>query len=60
MKLRMDKNIVEFQPENQQEKDSLETLWRQLIDCVKETRKLVPIGEYVPEKENIARFTVES
>ena len=56
----MEKNIVEFQPENQQERDSLESLWRQLIDCVKETRKLVPIGEYVPEKENVARFTVES
>ncbi|MDH3347545.1 MAG: hypothetical protein OEM02_05515 [Desulfobulbaceae bacterium] len=60
MKLRFEKNIVEFCPENEEEKDSLETLWRQLIDCVKDTKKLVPIGEYVPEKNNVARFTVES
>ena len=60
MKLRVEKNIVEFYPENEDEKDSLESLWRQLIDCVKETKKLVPIGEYVPEKNNVARCTIES
>ena len=60
MKFHMEKNIVEFYPENDNEKDSLELIWKQLIDCVKETKKLVPIGEYVPEKKNVARFTIES
>lgn len=59
MKIEIDRNVVELRPENDQETASLETLWRLLIDCVKETRKLTPIGEYVPLKENMARFTIE-
>ena len=48
MKISVDKNIVEFVPESDQETGQLETLWNTIVDCVKFNKKLVPIGEYVP------------
>ena len=59
MKIKVDRNVVEFSPENQQETGDLEILWRVIVDCMKDNKKLVPIGEYVPIKENLARFTIE-
>ncbi|NTV14101.1 MAG: hypothetical protein HGA96_09280 [Desulfobulbaceae bacterium] len=59
MKICIDRNVVELTPANAQETADLETLWRVLVDCVKETRSLTPIGEYVPAKNNLARFTIE-
>lgn len=59
MKITLDRNVVEFVPESEQETASMEVLWRVIIDCMKESKKLVPIGEYVPSKENLARFTIE-
>jgi hypothetical protein len=59
MKITIDKNVVEFVPENTAETTKMETLWRILIDCVKETKNLTPIGEYVPTKQNLARFVIE-
>ena len=59
MKIKVDKNVVEFVPENTQETNELESLWNTIVDCVKFNRKLVPIGEYVPLKSNMARFAIE-
>ncbi|MCB2181721.1 MAG: hypothetical protein KQH63_06840 [Desulfobulbaceae bacterium] len=59
MKITIDKNVVEFVPENNEETSSLTTLWRVMVDCMKDNKKLEPIGEYVPEKENLARFVLE-
>lgn len=59
MKITIDRNVVEFVPENGGETSSMETLWRILIDCVNETKNLTPIGEFVPTKQNLARFTIE-
>lgn len=59
MKIKVDRNVVEFSPENPQETSDLEILWRVIIDCMKDSKKLVPIGEYIPSKENLARFTIE-
>ena len=59
MKVIIDKNIVEFSPENAQETSSMETLWRVIIDCVGDSKKLTPIGEYIPSKNNLVRFTIE-
>ena len=59
MKISVDKNIVEFVPESDQETGQLETLWNTIVDCVKFNKKLVPIGEYVPQKSNTAKFTIE-
>lgn len=59
MRIRIDRNVVEFTPENDQETSELEALWRIVIDCVKDSRKLAPIGEYLPAKNNMARFVIE-
>jgi hypothetical protein len=56
----MEKSRVILVPESAEEKAKLAALWKILIDCQSETRKLVPIGEYVPEKNNNgATFHIE-
>lgn len=59
MKIMIEKNLVSFEPETEQETAGTEQLWRLLIDCVNNTRKLVPVGEYVPQKNNTASFHIE-
>ena len=59
MKISMDKNLVEFTPENDKEKEELNELWKVVVDCVKFNKKLVPVGEYLPGKNDFARFAVE-
>jgi hypothetical protein len=59
MKISVEKNVVEFSPENDQETTELEKLWNAIVDCVKFNKKLTPIGEFVPQKSNTARFTIE-
>lgn len=59
MKIKMDRNVVEFLPETALETSELEVLWRVIVDCMKENKKLVPIGEFIPAKENLARFAIE-
>ncbi|MDR0818481.1 MAG: hypothetical protein LBN43_02760 [Oscillospiraceae bacterium] len=60
MKLKIEKSVVTFSPENQEETNSLEHLWRLLIDCNGPTLKLCPIGEYVPVLgETGAMFYIE-
>ena len=59
MKIHREKNIVEFVPETEEEMENLEGLWKTIVDCAKFNRKLVPIGEFIPGKTNVARFSVE-
>ncbi len=59
MNIRIDRNVVEFKPEGEQETASLEILGRILVDCLKDNKTLNPIGEYIPTKENLARFVIE-
>ena len=59
MKITIEKEFVEFVPEHEEEAASLESLWRVVVDCVKFNKKLVPIGEYFPQKNNVARFAIE-
>ena len=59
MKISVENNVVEFVPDSENETQQLETLWNTIVDCVKFNKKLVPIGEYVPQKSNTARFTIE-
>jgi hypothetical protein len=59
MKISTEKKIVELRPENEQETKQLEKLWRMLIDCVGSAKKLAPIGEYIPSKNNAASFYIE-
>jgi len=50
MRIDIDKNTVEFSPENAAERVKLEHLWKILIDCNGDAIKLSPVGEYVPAK----------
>jgi Zn finger protein HypA/HybF involved in hydrogenase expression len=59
MKINVEKNLVEFEPENSDETVKLEALWRLLVDCVRFNKKLVPMGEFIPKKKNLARFAIE-
>ncbi len=59
MKISVDRNVVEITPESAQEKASLDTLWKIIIDCYGNNKKLVPMGQYVPGVNEFARFNIE-
>ncbi len=59
MQINIDKNLVEFTPENSEETAKLQQLWRLMVDCARFNKKMVPIGEYIPKQSTFARFTIE-
>jgi hypothetical protein len=59
MEIKVEKNLVSFVPADDQETEQLQSLWNLIVDCVKFNKKLVPVGEFVPQKEKIARFSIE-
>jgi len=59
MKISVDKNVVEITPESEQETASLEVLWKIIIDCYGDNKKLVPMGQFVPGVNTLARFNIE-
>lgn len=59
MKIEIDKNLVSLIPENDQETGDVEKLWKLIVGCVTDSKKLAPVGEYLPEKENKASFYIE-
>ncbi|SLM28639.1 conserved hypothetical protein [Desulfamplus magnetovallimortis] len=59
MKINIDKNLVEFTPETADEKVKLEALWKTIVDCTRFNKKLVPVGQYVPSQDELARFAIE-
>ena len=59
MKIRIDKDVVEFTPENASEQAELEALWIKMGNCVGDTKKLQPIGVYTPSENRTATFHIE-
>ncbi|SPD73349.1 conserved hypothetical protein [uncultured Desulfobacterium sp.] len=59
MKINIEKNLVEFTPETPDEKAHLVALWRMVVDCARFNKKLVPVGEYIPDTNKFARFAIE-
>lgn len=59
MKIELDRTLVRITPETVLEKEQLNGLWRILIDCANKTRKLVPVGEYLPGIKEVAVFNIE-
>lgn len=59
MKITIEKNVVEIAPESSQETEQLDSLWKVIVDCMKENKKLVPIGEFIPGKNDLAKFAIE-
>ena len=59
MKILVDRNVVEFTPETPQETSEMEVLWRVVIDCVKDSKRMSPIGEFIPGTSSSAKFVIE-
>ena len=59
MKIRINKDVVEFIPENAAETVELEALWVKMGNCVGGNKQLSPIGTYVPQEKNVATFHID-
>lgn len=59
MQINIQKNLVEFTPESDEETAKLEALWRLMVDCARFNKKMVPVGAYIPKETNMARFAIE-
>lgn len=59
MKIDIQKNLVEFTPENDDETAKLVGLWRLMVDCARFNKKMTPVGAYIPQDNNVARFAIE-
>ncbi len=59
MKITIDKNVVEFTVDTPQETADMESLWRVMVDCINDNKRMEPIGEFIPSKSNVARFIIE-
>ena len=58
MKIRIDKDLVTFTPENASETAELEALWIKMGNCVGDNKSLQPIGLYLPKENNTAQFHI--
>ena len=59
MKIELEGTLLKMTPENDREKDELNQLWTIIIDCVKDNKKLVPVGQYIPGMKEVATFNIE-
>ena len=59
MKIELEGTLIKLIPENEREKQELNQLWTIMIDCVKENKKLVPVGQYIPQMKEVAVFNIE-
>jgi hypothetical protein len=59
MKIELDGTLLKMTPENDREKEELNQLWTIIIDCVKDNKKLVPVGQYLPGMKEVATFNIE-
>ncbi len=59
MKIIIENNIVEFHTDTPQETADMETLWRVMVDCITDNKRMEPIGEFIPTKSKVARFIIE-
>ncbi len=59
MRIELEGSLLKMIPENDREKTELNQLWTIIIDCVRENRKLVPVGEYIPGMKEAAVFNIE-
>lgn len=59
MKIEIEGTLVRMTPENDKEKQELNSLWKIIIGCVKDGKKLVPVGQYLPESNEVATFNIE-
>jgi hypothetical protein len=59
VKIELEGSLLKMTPENDREKTELNQLWTVIIDCAKDNKKLVPVGEYLPGTKEVATFNIE-
>lgn len=59
MKIELEGTLIRMTPESGSEKEQLNQLWSIIIDCVRQNKKLVPVGEYIPGMKEVATFNIE-
>ena len=60
MKISMEsEHVIKLIPETEHEKENLDALWKVVIRCVEESKVLVPVGEYVPSRDDGAQFAIQ-
>jgi len=59
MKIEYEGSLLRLKPENDREKQDLNKLWGIVVDCARMNKKLVPVGEYVIGKTEVATFNIE-
>jgi hypothetical protein len=59
MQITLQKNTVTLSPGTPEEQAKLLAVWRLLVHCNGLSRKLAPIGEFVPAKNRPAQFLIE-
>ncbi len=59
MKVELEGTLLKLHPENDREKTELNQLWTKIIGCVRDGKKLVPVGEYIPGSKEVAVFNIE-
>ena len=59
MKIRINKDIVEFTPEHAAEAAELEALWVKMGNCIGNNKSLTPLGIYLPSENKTASFRIE-
>lgn len=59
MKIRINKDLVEFTPEHAAEAAELEALWIKMGNCTGQNKSLQPIGVYIPSENKTATFHID-
>ena len=59
MKIEIDGTLLKMTPENSTEKEDLAKLWNTVVSCIKDNKKLVPVGQYTPGLKEVAMFNIE-
>jgi hypothetical protein len=59
MQIVFEGTLLRFHPENAGETAQLDQLWKMIIGCVADGKKLVPVGQYIPGTSASANFHIE-
>ena len=59
MKIEIEGTLLKMTPENAREQDELARLWNLVVGCVRDNKKLVPVGQFTPGVKDTANFNIE-
>jgi len=59
VKIEIEGTLLKMTPETDKEKGDLAKLWNTVVSCIKDNKKLVPVGQYTPGLKDVAMFNIE-